>query len=133
MQSERQYRRPRTKLEDLRGDAGSLPTPRRCSPSTPIAQRINQQGKGRRRLAATGVVEVITRERRAPVSQHPDESAIDEVHLHLILGQIRQAESRQRCVEHQSGFVEYELPFDPHPQLASPLLELPGVEPTMRW
>ena len=41
--------------------------------SAPIAQRIDQQGEGRRRLPAARIVEVVAREGRAPVGEHPDE------------------------------------------------------------
>src|SRR3712207_5783486 len=41
--------------------------------STSVAERVDQKGEGCRGLAVARVVEVIARERRAPVGQHPDE------------------------------------------------------------
>ena len=79
-------------------------------------------------LAAARVVEVIAREGRAPVLEHPDQPPVGEVRLHLILGQVGQAEAGQRRVEHQGDAVEHELPLDPHPEFAPALLELPGIE-----
>jgi hypothetical protein len=51
--------------------------PTRCiapTSSPSIAQRIDQQDEGRRGLAAAGVEEMLARERRAPVVEHPGEA-----------------------------------------------------------
>lgn len=39
-----------------------------------VAQGIDQQREGRRRLAAARVIEVVARKRRAPVFEHPFEA-----------------------------------------------------------
>ena len=61
----------------------------------PVAQRIDEQGEGRRGLPAARVVEVVARKGRAPVGQHPDEPPLGKMRLHLVLRQVRQAEPGQ--------------------------------------
>src|SRR3954447_26415379 len=79
-----------------------------------IAQGINQQSKGGCRLPAAWIIEVVSRERRAPGCEHPDEIAAVEVSLHLLLGEIRQPEAGRRVEDKRRG-VEDELTFDPNP------------------
>jgi hypothetical protein len=48
------------------------------------AQRIYQQGEGRRGLATARVIEMVAREGRAPVGEHAQQAPIGEVGLRLI-------------------------------------------------
>jgi hypothetical protein len=73
---------------------------------SPMAERVDEQGKGGRRLAPAGVVEVIARIRRAPVLEHPLETTLREMGLRHVLRHIGQAESRQRGIEHLESAVE---------------------------
>jgi hypothetical protein len=50
-------------------------------------------------LSAAWVVEVIAWKGRTPVVEHPDEPSVGEVRLHLVLGQVRQAEPVQCRVQ----------------------------------
>src|SRR5919202_3365918 len=50
----------------------------------PVAQRLDQQGEGRRVLPAARVVEVIAGIRWTPVGEHPDEAALGDMRLHLV-------------------------------------------------
>ena len=50
--------------------------------STTVTQCIDQQGEGRRGLAAAGVVEVAARVRRTPIGERPDEAPVGAVRLH---------------------------------------------------
>src|SRR4051812_36017984 len=97
-------------------------------PSTSVPQRFDQQGESGCRVAAARVVEVVAREGRAPVGQHPDESPVGDVRLHLVLGQVGQAEPGQGSVEDQGGGVEHELAVDLHPELTPAVLKLPGID-----
>src|SRR5216683_2075368 len=96
-----------------------------------VAKRIDEQGEGWRGLAAARVVEVITRIRRAPILEHPLETALRDVRLRHVLWHIGQAESGQRRIEHLESAVEDESAFDMHLQLAAILLEFPGVQSAM--
>ena len=55
---------------------------------SPVAQGINQQSKGGCRLPTAWIIEVVSRERRAPGCEHPDEIAVVEVSLHLLFGEV---------------------------------------------
>src|SRR5712671_277008 len=74
---------------------------------------------------------MIARIRRAPVIEHPLETAIREIGLRHVLWHIGQAESGQCRIEHLESAVEDELAFDVHPQLAAVFLKLPGVQSAM--
>jgi Aldo/keto reductase family len=41
-------------------------------------------------LSAAWIIEVIAGKRRAPVTEHPNETPIDQMRLHLVLGKVRQ-------------------------------------------
>src|SRR3954469_13636672 len=58
-----------------------------ASVSASVAQRIGQQGEGRRGLPAARGVEMVARKRRTPVGEHPDEPSTGKVRLHVILEQ----------------------------------------------
>jgi hypothetical protein len=53
-------------------------------PSAPIAQRINEQRKCRRRLAPTRVIEMIADEQRTPVRQHAHEATVGDMRFGLV-------------------------------------------------
>jgi ActR/RegA family two-component response regulator len=40
--------------------------------SAAISQRIHQQGESRRKMTATGIVQVVASKRRAPIGEHAD-------------------------------------------------------------
>ncbi len=71
--------RPKT---DLSGTKPCPSTRRENALSAAEPQRLDQQGEGGRRLPAARVAEVVAREGRAPVGEHPDEPAFDEVRPH---------------------------------------------------
>src|SRR3954465_13878778 len=52
--------------------------------------------------------------------------------LHLLLCEVRKAVSGQRSIENERGGGEHELSIDAHSKFAPVLLELPGVNATMR-
>src|SRR3954462_5543884 len=94
---------------------------------TPITQRIDQQGKSRRRLTTAWIVEVITGKRRAPVLKHALQATLSEMRLRHILGNIGQPESGQRRIEHLRRAVEDELAFNAHLQFVVTFFDLPCV------
>jgi hypothetical protein len=57
------------------------------------AQCFHQHGEGRRWLTAARVIEMIARERRTPVCEHPNKFAAVEVLLHLLFREICQAKN----------------------------------------
>ena len=67
---------------------------RRIGVSTALAQRLDQERKGRRRLAATGIVKVIASEHRTPVCQGP---------LQLAFGHVRLSEPLRHVGKAQTG------------------------------
>jgi hypothetical protein len=95
----------------------------------PPAQRLDQQAERRRVLAAARVVEVVAGEGRAPVGEDANQAAVGEVGVHLVLGQVGEAEAGQHGVQTQGEVGEHELALDPHLEFAASLLELLGVEP----
>ena len=122
------------------GGAGGLSCATLCRPPTlcllgcsSVAQGINHQSKGSRRLAgAARIIQMIARVGRAPAGEHPHQLAIVEMLLHLLFGEIRQAKAGRCRVEHKRRGVEDELAVDTHPQFASALLKLPGIQP-VKW
>src|SRR5437016_12314786 len=96
-----------------------------------IAERIDQQGKRRRGLAPTRVVEVVARRRGAPVREHAPEMTRSDLGLDHALRHAGQAESGQRRVDHLPGAVENELALNAYVQLSRAFLELPRVQPPM--
>jgi hypothetical protein len=56
-----------------------------------------------------------------------------QIRLHLIFSQIRQAKTSECRIEHQGDAVQNKLSVHAHTQIVFPLLEFPGVNPTMRW
>src|SRR5262249_32011168 len=100
-------------------------------PLASIPQRVQQEGEGSRGLAATRVPEMIARIGQTPVLEHAGQAISVDVRLHHALGQIREAKPGQSRAQDLSGPVEHELAVDAHLELATALLELPGVEPAM--
>jgi hypothetical protein len=96
-----------------------------------VAERLDQQGERRCGLAATRIVEMVSRKGRAPVLKHSLDTTLGEMGLRQILRHIGQAESSQRRIEHLGSAVEDELAFDAHLQFAGALFEIPGVQPAI--
>ena len=67
---------------------------------TPVAKRIDQQGKRRRRLTPAWVIEVVSRKERTPIFKYPIETTLGEVRQRQVLRHIRQAEAPQGAIEH---------------------------------
>src|ERR1700722_20903117 len=94
----------------------------------PVSQRLDQQAEGRRGLAAARIIEMIARIGRAPIHKHTFETALDDMGLGEVFGDIGEPKSRQRSVEHLERAVERKLAFDAHLDFTAALFELPGVE-----
>src|SRR3954449_3639183 len=99
--------------------------------SWPVAQGIHQQGKSRRWLAATWVVEVIARPGRTPIVKHPQEAPPVEMGRREVLGDIGKAETIQGGVEDFEDVVQDDLAVDPHLEFAAVSFEIPRPEPAM--
>src|SRR6266542_2726989 len=84
--------------------------------STPVAQRIYEDGKGRGRMAAAWVIEMVSRKRRAPVFERALETPIGEIRPRHVLRHKGQSESAQGRVDDQRPAAEHELAFDAHLQ-----------------
>ena len=95
---------------------------------TPVAKRFDKQAECGRRLPTAGVIEVIAREGRAPIGEHPDQPPIGQLCSHLVFRQIGEPESGHHGVHPERHGVEHQLPFDPHLQSAPAFLEFPGVD-----
>ena len=63
--------------------------------SNSVAERIDDQRKGRGGLAPARVIEMVAGEWRAPIGQDTDELSLPNVGSHLILEEIRQTKPRQ--------------------------------------
>src|SRR5687767_5648290 len=99
--------------------------------STPVAQRVYEQGKRRRGLAAARVVEVVSRIRLAPVLKHPRQVSFGNMRPRHVLRDVSEAEAGQCRIEHRARGVQDELAFDAHPQVATAFFELPAVQAAM--
>src|SRR3984957_20852523 len=71
---------------------------------------------------------MIARIGRAPIHKHTLETALDDMGLGGVLGDMGEPKSRQRSVEHLERAVERKLAFDAHLDFTAALFELPGVE-----
>ncbi len=74
----------------------------------PMAQRVDQHREGRRGLTAARITEVIAGKARTPLLQHADQSPGVGVCLHLVLGQIGQAEPGVHDLQAQADIVEHD-------------------------
>ena len=77
-----------------------------------VTQRIHEHAESRGSLSPARIIEVITRKLRTPVGEHAHEPPFRDVCPYLILGQIRQAATRQGRLEPQGEIVERQLTFD---------------------
>ena len=93
-----------------------------------IAQRLDQQGEGLRRLAAAWVIQVVARKRRAPIRKRAHETAAFEIAAHLLFREVGKAEPGARRREDQRGAAEHKLAVDARVHFAAVLFELPGVK-----
>ena len=71
---------------------------------------------------------MVTREGRAPIRQHPNEFTASQVPPHLRFGEICQTKPGEGRLVNQGRGVERKLPFDAHAQIATILLEFPGIK-----
>src|SRR5271166_672325 len=92
-----------------------------------MAQRIDQQGDGRRGLATARVVEVVARPRRAPFLKRANETSAGEMGLSEILGHIGKPKTGERGVQNLKDAVEHELTFYPHLEIVAILLKVETV------
>lgn len=97
-----------------------------------MAQGFDKHGESGHRLAPARIIKMIAGIGRAPVCEHTAQAALRDIRLSDILGHIGNAKSRHRSVEHLEGAVKGKLSFDMHVQLASVLLELPGIKSSSR-
>src|SRR4051794_32876064 len=95
------------------------------------SKRIDHQSKRCRGLPSAWIEEVVARVRKAPILKHALKTAPGEIPLHHAFRHIRQARSGDRRIKDLTCGVERELTLDVHFQLATALLELPGVHPAM--
>src|SRR5271165_2300584 len=92
---------------DLSASGGASPAPQlwpHCPAtalggSTVITKRIDDQGQRGRQLSTTRIVEVVTGEGRAPVSEHADESPCIDVFLDHVFWNERYPEPASYCLE----------------------------------
>ena len=97
-----------------------------------ITQRVDQKRERGGGLAAARIVEVIARERRAPVFEHPHEPPVGDVSCGLVLEHAGEAEAGDHGAHDLRHIVERQLAFDPNPEFAPPLLQFPGIEAARR-
>src|SRR5579872_2443258 len=97
-----------------------------------MTKRLDEQGKGRGRLTAAWVIEMITRERRTPVLQDANETAVRDESRRLILHHTGQPMPGHCGMENHLDIVRSELPLDAHAQFSSRLGELPSVHAARR-
>ena len=83
-------------------------------------------------MAPARVIEVVAREWRAPISQHPDQTSGGHVVLHDVFGDETDPEPSPYCPQPCPQCIEDELPLGMHLDLAGPLLEFPRIEPAAR-
>jgi hypothetical protein len=62
----------------------------KCARSPAVAQRVQQQGEGGRRLTTTRVVNMIAGKRRTPIRENADQLTPGKVFLNLRLWQVRE-------------------------------------------
>lgn len=82
-------------------------------------------------LAAAGVVEVVSRKRRAPVLEHSLQTSLGNMRYRHVLRHVSEAETGQCRIEHLARAVQHELAFDARVQFATTFLEFPCVEPAV--
>ena len=98
--------------------------------SVTMAQGLYKHRKGRRGLPPAGVVDMVTRERRAPIRHHGDEPSLGDVLRDEVLHQVGQSQSGEGRLQPQRTGVEGQLPFDTDLQVATVPGELPDVQAT---
>lgn len=96
-----------------------------------MAQRIDHEREGRRRLPAARVEEVVTRIGRTPVGEHAPQTALRHMCFHQPFGHVGEAATGERGIQQLCGAVEGQLPLHADPELAAALLEFPGVQAAM--
>src|SRR6185312_16580182 len=67
-------------------------------PSTPVAKRFHQQGKGGGRLPATGVVQVVAGEGWTPVLEHSHQTSFFEMRRELRVREVGNAHPADRGI-----------------------------------
>ena len=100
---------------------------------SPISQCIDQDCESRRSLPSARIVQVITREGRAPIGQHPGQPALGYIWLHVTFRQISKTEAIECGAQERPRPVEDQLTIHPDVENAAILFELPGVEAAMGW
>ena len=93
-----------------------------------MPERIDENRQRGRKLAATWVVEVVAGERWAPIVKDTLQATLDESFMHAIFEQKGEAEAVERGGEDQVAVVQGEAAFHANVELATVLLEIPGVE-----
>src|SRR3954471_18295156 len=82
------------------------PRPAMSSRSTPIAQRLDEQGKSGRLLPAAWIIKVIAGKWRAPAGKHPNELPGIELGPNIIFRQIGDAVALYRSGARQRYVVD---------------------------
>jgi len=99
--------------------------------SDAVTQRVDDQRKGSRCLAATRVVKMISAPGRRPFAEHPDELALRDVRPCQILRYVSQAKAGERRIANLKDVVEDELSIHSDLELTATSLELPGPQSPM--
>jgi hypothetical protein len=84
-------------------------------------------------MAAAWVIEVVSRKRRAPILQHPLQTARGDMGPRQVLWYVRQAEPSKHCIQHRDRPIEHELSIDVDVQRAAIAFELLGVQTAVGW
>ena len=93
-----------------------------------LAQRLHQELKCGQGLPPRRIVEVISRENRAPRRQHAPEAAVSNVLFHRVLRNAGNAMPTKTGEQYLRRTVERQLAIHPDVQLLPVALELPGIE-----
>src|SRR4051812_46038042 len=91
-------------------NSGLLRTPRVAA----IPQRLDNQREGGRLLAPAWVVEMVARERLAPVLQHADQSTGADQRRDILLRQVGESDPLQGAQACQGYVVDSQLAFNAH-------------------
>lgn len=96
--------------------------------SRSIPESVNECRKGRRRIPAAGIVEVIASECRAPLRKHPSQPPVLDMLQDEVRRNVCETNPVQCCINCGGDVAQCELAVHTHAELAVATLELPGVK-----
>jgi hypothetical protein len=105
---------------------------RRAAGSLAIAQRFEQEGKGRRVLTTARIVEVIAGKGLAPLPEHAYKFARTDERRDVILGQIREPCPLQSAQARQGYVADNQLCLNAHVDGSPRFLEVPDAKSALR-